>query len=100
MAFLESALVFLIAMGVLIKASHWALDSAIKLAEYIGISQFAAGYIFIAMATSLPDFSVSVLASSSGAGAIALGDVLGSSIANICLVLGVAAIMGRIVVKR
>ncbi|MBI3588455.1 sodium:calcium antiporter [Candidatus Micrarchaeota archaeon] len=100
MTFLESSLTLLIALVVLVKSSHWVLDSAIRLAEHFGIAEFATGYVFIAFATSFPDLIVSVIASSSGAGSIALGDVLGSSIANIALVLGVTALLRRVDVKR
>lgn len=100
MSLLESIVVFVVAMAVVIKASHWVLDHAIKLAGYFGIAEFATGYVFIAFATSVPDFAVAVNAAAKGSGGLALGDVLGSSIANICLVLGVIAVMKRIDIKR
>ncbi len=100
MGLLESIVVFVIAMAIVIKASHWVLDHAIKLAGYFGIAEFATGYVFIASATSFPDFAVAVNAAAKGSGGLALGDVLGSSIANVCLVLGIVAMMKRIDIKR
>lgn len=97
---LETLAIFAISLVVLSKSSHWVIDSVIKLSEYFGISGLAAGYLFIAFGTSLPDFMVSVQASLAGKSAIALGDVFGSSIANICLVLGITALIKPLYIRR
>jgi cation:H+ antiporter len=92
--------VFIIALLVLIKASKWVIDSSITISEYTGISQLAIGFILIAFSVSAPDLTVSVLATLQGMTPMAIGDILGSSIANICLVLGVVTLMKRIRVER
>ncbi len=97
---INAAIVFLCSLGVLAFASRFVLSSCIRIAEYFKVSELAVGYLVIAMATSVPDFMVSTTASYKGVGGMALGDVLGSSIANICLVLGIAAVMRTIRVKR
>jgi len=96
----ETLAIFAVSLVVLGRASYWVIDSAIKLSEFLGISGIAAGYIFIAFGTSLPDFMVAVQASLSNQPGIAFGDVLGSSIANICLVLGIAALIKPLYIRR
>lgn len=96
----ETIAIFAISLFALSKSSHWVIDSTIKLSEYLGISGISAGYIFIAFGTSLPDLMVSVQASLAGKSAIAFGDVLGSSIANICLVLGITAMLKPLYIRR
>ena len=93
-------LVLLAAIVVLAKASEVVIDSSIKISEFYQISQLAVGFIVIAFATSIPDFMVSVLAAHSGNTAMAIGDALGSSIANIALVLGLGAMFRKIRIRR
>ncbi len=92
--------IFIIALLVLIKSSKWVIDSSITISEYTGISQLAIGFILIAFSVSAPDLTVSVLATLQGMTPMAIGDILGSSIANICLVLGVVTLMKKIRVER
>jgi len=97
---LDTIAIFLISFVALSKSAHWVLNATIRIAKHFNIAEFAAGYLLIAIATSVPDFMVSVTASYFGNGGIAMGDVIGSSIANICLVLGIAAIIHEIKVQR
>ncbi len=90
----------LAAILVLAKASEVVIESCIKIAEFYQLSHFAAGFILIAFATAIPDFAVSVIAALENNTALAIGDALGSSIANIALVLGLGALVGRIHIKR
>lgn len=97
---LVEAIIFIIAIAVLIKASKWVIDSSIAISEYTGISQLAIGFVLIAFSVSIPDFVVSVTATLIQKAPMAIGDVLGSSIANICLVLGVVTLIRRVRVER
>jgi len=92
--------VFVIALAALIFASKWVIDSSIAISEYTGISQLAIGFILIAFSVSIPDFMVSVMATTMQKAPMAIGDVLGSSIANICLVLGVVTLLRKVRVER
>ncbi len=92
--------IFAVALLVLIKASKWVIDSSITISEYTGISQLAIGFILVAFSVSAPDLTVSVLATLAGMAPMAIGDALGSSIANICLVLGVVTLARRVRVER
>ncbi|MFH1236817.1 MAG: sodium:calcium antiporter [Candidatus Aenigmatarchaeota archaeon] len=95
-----AVIIFLIALAALIFASKWVIDSSIAISEYTGISQLAIGFILIAFSVSIPDFMVSVMATSMQKAPMAIGDVLGSSIANICLVLGVVTLLRKVRVER
>jgi len=64
-----------------------------RLAKSLGISPFVIGATVIGFGTSAPELAVSVLASLHGYGEIALGNVIGSNIANIGLVLGITALI-------
>lgn len=95
-----SFVVFCISIIVLIWSSREVINNSIKLSEYYGISQLTIGFILIALTVSLPDLMVSVIAAATGDPALGIGDALGSTVANICLVLGVATIVRRITVAR
>lgn len=73
---------------------------AVKLAERLGISALVIGLTVVAFGTSAPELAVSVQASLSGSGDIAVGNVIGSNIANILLILGLSALVAPLVVSR
>ena len=95
-----SIAIFAVALFILIKSSKWVIDASITISEYTGISQLAIGFILVAFSVSAPDLTVSVLATLGGMAPMAIGDALGSSIANICLVLGVVTLVKKIRVER
>ena len=73
-------------------SSEWFTDGASKLARIIGASEFLIGMTVVAIGTSLPEITVSAYASSTGDPGLAVGDVIGSNITNIALVLGAACL--------
>lgn len=76
------------------------VDNASELAENIGISTFLVGIIVVGFGTSAPELFVSAMASLDGKGNLALGNALGSNITNIGMVLGCAALVRALPVKR
>lgn len=72
---------------------------ATSIARRVGISPLVIGLTVVALATSLPELLVSVGASLRGSPGVALGNVVGSNIANIGLILGTAAVLGPISVQ-
>ncbi|GJL85563.1 MAG: calcium/sodium antiporter [Micavibrio sp.] len=76
----------------LMKGGDWTIESAVFVAKRWGVSPLVVGFTIIAFGTSLPELIVSVLANIQGSPGIAIGNVLGSNIANILLVIGSAAI--------
>jgi cation:H+ antiporter len=86
--------VLIVSLAVLAASAKYVVEKAIRLAKYFGISEFAVGFIFIAVMTSLPELSVAVLSSVTGQNNLSLGDVLGSNVTNIALVLGLCGFIG------
>ncbi len=73
---------------------------ASRLAARFGISPLIIGLTVVAFGTSAPETAVSVQASLNGSGDIAVGNVIGSNIANILLILGLSALVAPLVVSR
>lgn len=93
--------VYLIAGLVLLVAGAEVLvRGAARLAAIFGIPPLVIGLTVVAFGTSAPETAVSVQAALNGSGDIAIGNVLGSNIANILLILGLSAIIAPLVVSR
>jgi cation:H+ antiporter len=92
MAYLELA-VLVVSVAVLSRSAAMVVNNIERLSRFFNVSQVAIGFMLLAVATSLPELSVSVVSSSIGEGSIAAGNVFGSNIANILLVLGIGAFL-------
>lgn len=97
---LSPILFLIIGFVLLVKGADWLVDGASALARRIGVSDLAIGLTIVAFGTSMPEFMVNMIASVQGASDIAIGNVVGSNIFNILLILGVSAIIAPIVVQR
>lgn len=84
-------------LGVLLLGGEATLRGAIGLARLLGVSPAMIGLTVVAFGTSAPELVVSLDATMSGAPAIAIGNVVGSNIANIMLILGVGALIAPLV---
>ncbi len=87
-------LVFSIALLVLAKSSSITIDKAIRLSQLSGINQMAIGFIFIAVATSLPELTIAIISSLKGEGILSVGNLAGANITNIALIIGLASLVG------
>jgi cation:H+ antiporter len=67
----------------------------LAISKALGLSEMAAGFILLSVTTSLPELSVSTVASLVGEGGLSVGNVLGSNIANLTIILGLAILLGR-----
>ena len=83
----------------LIKGADWLVDGASGIAKRIGISDLIIGLTVVAFGTSMPELVVNIMSSLQGANDLAIGNVVGSNIANILLILGIAAVITPIAVK-
>lgn len=94
--------IFLVAsLFVLLKAADLFTEKAGFLGRAAGMSSFLIGVTIVAVGTSLPELVSSVLAVLRGADGIVLGNVIGSNIANLCLVLAIAPIIaGHVQIRR
>jgi len=95
------SIVFL-AVGFLLlaKGADWMVAGASSLAGRFGVSDMVVGLTVVAFGTSAPELFVSTISALRGNGAIAVGNVLGSNIANILLVLGLAATLRPIAIHK
>ncbi len=87
-------------MVLLMRGGDWTIEGAVFLAEKAGVSKMLIGFTLVAAGTSLPEMLVSVNANLNNAPGIALGNVIGSNIANILLVLGATAMLHPVVTRR
>lgn len=90
-SWIKSLLLVALGLVALVYGADLTLDSAIKVARSLGISERVIGITLLAGGTSLPELAASLVAVSKGHGALALGNVIGSNIANILLILGSCA---------
>lgn len=80
----------------LIKGGDWMIDAAVFMAERTGLSPLFIGATIISFGTSVPELFTSINANLAGYPGIALGNVLGSNVANILLVLGATAFVFKV----
>jgi cation:H+ antiporter len=83
-------------LALLIVGSDWLVDGAVALAQRIGIDELIIGLTVVAVGTSLPEIAASIVASLRGQRDIVVGNIVGSNIANILLVLGLTALISPI----
>ncbi|HLD08031.1 MAG TPA: calcium/sodium antiporter [Candidatus Peribacterales bacterium] len=94
------ALAMLIAgILLLIKGADWLVEGSSSLAKRFGVSDLMIGLTVVAFGTSMPELLVNIVSSVEGANDIAIGNIVGSNIANILLVLGIASIIRNVAVK-
>ena len=87
----KSIMFICVGFAALVFGADLTLDSAVAIARNFGISERIIGITLLAGGTSLPELAASLVALSKGHGALALGNVIGSNIANILLILGTCA---------
>jgi cation:H+ antiporter len=82
-------------MAALIKGADYVIDESERIALHYNISHFVIGATIVALGTSLPEMAASVIASAEGKSDLAVSNVIGSTIFNIALVLGIVFIMAN-----
>lgn len=85
---------------VLMKGGSWLINGSASLSISYNIDPFAVGLTVVAFGTSLPEFFVSFIANLTDKGDIGIGNILGSNVANIALVLGISAVMTPVVMEK
>lgn len=83
----------------LVKGADWLVDGGANIARRFGISDLFIGLTIVAFGTSMPELIVNVIASVQGKTDIAIGNIVGSNIANILLILGATAIFSTLSVQ-
>lgn len=94
-------IVLLIAgFALLIKGADWFVDGAAGIARKFGVSQIIIGLTIVAIGTSAPEAAVSISSALKGSADIAVGNVLGSNILNVLLILGITSAICPLFIRR
>ena len=86
-------LLLVVGFAMLVKGADWFVDGTAGIARKFGIPQLVIGLTIVAMGTSAPEAAVSVTAALKNNAGITIGNVVGSNILNILIILGVSSII-------
>ena len=92
-------ILFAVGIYLLVKSADWIVDSSSSLAKKWGVSSLIIGLTVVAFGTSLPELVVNLFAAFEGVAEVSFGNIIGSNIANILLVLGITAMISNVKVK-
>lgn len=94
--------VFILAVGffMLVKGADWFVGGAAGVARKLGISQLVIGLTIVAMGTSMPEAAVSITAALNQNAGITVGNIVGSNILNILIILGITALITNVAIQR
>lgn len=90
----------IIGFVMLVKGADWFVEGSSSIATRFGIPQLVIGLTIVAMGTSLPEAAVSITAAIKGSADITIGNVVGSNILNIAIILGIASVIVNIAVQK
>ncbi|HOX97070.1 MAG TPA: calcium/sodium antiporter, partial [bacterium] len=93
-------ILFALGFPALLKGADLLVDGSVSIAKKFNISNIVIGLTIVAFGTSMPELVVNIMAGLNGNNEIAIGNVLGSNIANIFLILGVAALIYPLSTKQ
>ena len=95
-----TVLLTLTGFALLLLGGEGVVRAAIRLAPRLGISPLMVGIVIVGFGTAIPEFAVSIDAALSGSPGLAVGNVIGSNVANAMMILGIAAVICPVVVNR
>ena len=84
----------------LVKGADWFVEGVAGIAEKFGIPQLVIGLTIVAMGTSAPEAAVSITSATKGNAGITIGNVVGSNILNVLVILGLTAVITRVAVQK
>ena len=99
MIFLQ-ILLLVLGFAMLIKGADWFVDGASGIATKLGIPQLVVGLTIVAMGTSAPEAAVSISAALKDNAGIAIGNVVGSNLLNILIILGITATIVSVAIQK
>lgn len=95
-----SVLQFILGAGIVVLGSRWLVHGAVNIASALGIPSMVIGLTVVAVGTSLPELVTAVMSARNNASDLAVGNVLGANIANLTLIVGTAALLSEVTMKR
>lgn len=93
-------IILVVGFAFLVKGADWFVDGAAGIATKFGIPQLVIGLTIVAMGTSAPEAAVSITAAFEGNAGITIGNVVGSNILNVLIILGITALVNPIKVQK
>ncbi|MBQ8781454.1 MAG: calcium/sodium antiporter [Oscillospiraceae bacterium] len=93
-------LLLIVGFALLIKGADWFVDGASGIADRFGIPQLVIGLTIVAFGTSAPEAAVSITAALNNSAGLAVGNVVGSNILNILIILGLTALITPVAVQK
>lgn len=100
MGMLLLVVMLIVGFVMLIKGADFLIDGAVALSRKFNVPEIVIGLTVVAFGTSMPELVVNTIASFKGQGAIVFGNVIGSNIANILLILGITALIKPIKMQK
>lgn len=93
-------LLLAVGFAMLVKGADWFVDGTSGAARKLGIPQLVVGLTIVAMGTSAPEAAVSINAALKNNAGIAIGNVVGSNILNILIILGITAVLTSVAIQK
>ena len=100
MEIVVSLLWLIVGFVLLVKGADWFVDGSASLAAKLGIPQLVIGLTVVAMGTSAPEAAVSISSAIAGSAGITIGNIVGSNILNILIILGLSSVIVSIAVAK
>ena len=94
------AILLVVGFVFLVKGADWFVDGAASIATKFGIPQLIIGLTVVALGTSAPEAAVSITAAASGNADITIGNIVGSNILNVFIILGLTALVSPVAVQK
>jgi len=96
---MASMILFAIGFLILVKGADLLVDGASFIARKLHLSNWLVGTVIAGIGTSIPEFSVTIVSVLSGRGEVAVGNIVGSGMVNILLILGISALVTPLIIK-
>ena len=97
---IQQIIILLVGFIFLVKGADWFVDGAASIARKMGIPQLIIGLTIVAMGTSMPEAAVSITAALQQNAGITIGNVVGSNILNIFIILGITALITNVKIQK
>jgi len=95
-----SILFLLVGLGLILSGANFLTDGAAALAKRFNISSLVIGLTIVAFGTSAPELTVSIVSAINGSAELSIGNVVGSNIFNILMIVGVTAVVAPITITK
>lgn len=93
-------ILLIVGFVMLIKGADWFVEGVAGIAEKFGIPQLVIGLTIVAMGTSAPEAAVSITSALKGNAGITIGNVVGSNILNVLIILGLTAVITNVAIQK